>query len=918
MISDVVRPLLMLALAAALPAQAQQAASSSTTRSPEQAPALPTEAPVVLDKVVVSGIRESLADALGRQKESGNLKSVLSASDIGAMPDKNVADALSRLTGVSIVSGGGEGRLVNIRGVDSGLNLVTMNGETLAASSTTGAGGSGVRFPSRAAPLDVLSTASAAQLEVIKTVTPDMDGNSIGGTINIITPTGFDWNRRTIYGTAELTLNDMVAKGNAYNWNLNFADRFGEGRRWGLYLSANDQTFDYKSNNIQARYLPDTPGVRPEKLSDLAPDRIRLPAITGTRQRGGLTGNLEFRPAENRKLYLRVYHTTDENAYYRAENRIDFTGPFVTQGDFFGTATGNWASLARKGYFEREVTQAVVGGEMPLTENVTLAASATYTKGTEWQPYEYIFDSRGLAGLPVRYELSVPYFPQFSLSNLGANQWPTDKSLWSIFRIQDNRANVYEKARTAKLDLTWRREVLGKPAKVKVGAKALKRRKVNDEESLRYDTRARPRPTWAETPSGATGQLGVDYASYQDFGASLDGRYKYGPTLDLENALAWYQATRPAFPGYVAHQNDVWVFALNPSLSGASEDDYRLEEDIYAGYLMADVDYTPNLKFIGGVRWERTETSVNSDTYAQRGSTVVLEPIVGATEYDSVLPNVQFRYARGANLLFRGGISWTLGRPDYVDASPKSILSYDDANGNGLFEGSLDIGNPDLKPYESINYDLSADYYLPFSGVISVGIFYKDITNAVYTYQDVQRNVVFGGRTYETLTRTTKLNAKPGHTAGVEFTYQQNFTFLPSPFDGFGVAANYMIGDSEVLPLTRTAPVTFFGQSDTVRNLQLYYQKYGFEARLGYHFQDDFITTVGPTIDEDDYFEKRDTYDFKASYRTPNHWKFYVEVRNITNEPIRIYRGQPNIVAFNGPANEYMGVNYVAGVGWNF
>jgi outer membrane receptor for ferrienterochelin and colicin len=154
--------LTVLALCAALAAEAQTTTTRTTTN-----PVTPvTEETLVLEKMTVTGLRESLAKGLARQKESANLKSVLSVDNIGSLPDKNVAEALSRVPGVSIQTVSGEGRFITIRGVEPGLNNVTMNGETLAASDTGGRSG-------RAAPLDVLSAASIGQLEVVKSITPD-------------------------------------------------------------------------------------------------------------------------------------------------------------------------------------------------------------------------------------------------------------------------------------------------------------------------------------------------------------------------------------------------------------------------------------------------------------------------------------------------------------------------------------------------------------------------------------------------------------------------------------------------------------------------------------------------------------------------------------------------------------------------
>lgn len=867
-----------------------------------QAPA--TETPEDTEVVVVQGIREGLAKSLDLQKQSRNLKVVLTADDIGTLPDKNVADALSRLSGVGVVSNDGEGRFVTIRGVDPGLNNVTLNGESLAASDSAGRSG-------RAAPLDILGSASLRSIEVIKTVTPDLDGQSIGGTINVLTPSAFDWEERAIFGTAEGVFNDLSSHGDNYALSLNYADRFGAQENWGLFLAVNDSSREYVTNNIQARYL-ETP------TGGLAPDRIRLPGSVGKIDRLGVTANLEFRQANDARYYLRAYYTEDDNKYVESENRIDFTGPFVSTDELSGTATGAWANNTTYDLVEREVSQYVAGAEIPIGSSFQLSFSGAYTEGVESLPLHEIYDFRSHNNTrAAAYDLSTPYFPEFQLAGFGVNEFPDTPTLWELNRIREESSLVEEKTYTGRIDLSWQNEIGGTPVKLRFGAKAIDRKKGVNDESYRYASRPRPRINYASTPTGAGGPLGVDHSSYLNFGDYLDGRYSYGPTPDVNAVRGYYHATKPAFPGYVAHRNADWDFLLEPSYSGSSEDDYQLREKILAGYLRTDVEVSDRLTVLGGVRVERTDGEISSVTLATTGGVGQLEPVEGGSEYTSVLPNLQFHYRASEKAHLRGAVTWTISRPDYVHLSPNSTLSYDDPDENGQYEGSLSIGNPELDPYEATNYDLSFDYYFAPESVISLGVFYKDIQNAIYNYSDVLRNVEFGGRQYEELQRDTVLNAGPGHIQGAEFTWQQAFTFLPAPFDGFGAVANYVYTDSAVRPFDRDEDVTFFGQADDIGNLQLYYEKFGLEARIAYHWQGAALDSLGASTTFDNYIAERETLDFKASYRF-DQWKVYGEIRNLTDEPARAYTGSAGLLAFDGAANQYTGRFYTLGIGWSY
>ena len=157
---------------------------------------------IELDTFEVKGYRDSLLLAREEARDSLSLKDVLAADAVGKLPDANIAEALKRVTSVYLAPDQGEGRYVSIRGADPILNNVTLNGQTIAVSDTDGRSG-------RAAPLDVLSASAISRIEVFKVTTPDMDGQSIGGTINVKTPSAFDYAESFSMFNAEYGYNDF-------------------------------------------------------------------------------------------------------------------------------------------------------------------------------------------------------------------------------------------------------------------------------------------------------------------------------------------------------------------------------------------------------------------------------------------------------------------------------------------------------------------------------------------------------------------------------------------------------------------------------------------------------------------------------------------------------------------------------------
>jgi TonB-dependent receptor len=240
----------------------------------------------------------------------------------------------------------------------------------------------------------------------------------------------------------------------------------------------------------------------------------------------------------------------------------------------------------------------------------------------------------------------------------------------------------------------------------------------------------------------------------------------------------------------------------------------------------------------------------------------------------------------------RGAATASYGRTNYTDLAPRNVVNDIDLGG-GNFEGSLSAGNPSLQPFESMNFDVSAEYYLKGGSIVSVGVFHKIIDNPVYTNSYTLTNTTYEGRSYSRLSISRPENADRGRVSGVEFNYQQFFSFLPSPFDGAGVNFNFTLTDSSATIFGRPDKLPFFKQSDEVGNIALIYEKYGIQARLAYAFNSEYLTGVGATRDEDGYIDERKVLDAKVSYRLTPQLRVFAEFLNIDDEPLREFQGRP-------------------------
>ena len=281
----------------------------------------------------------------------------------------------------------------------------------------------------------------------------------------------------------------------------------------------------------------------------------------------------------------------------------------------------------------------------------------------------------------------------------------------------------------------------------------------------------------------------------------------------------------------------------------------------------------------------------------------------GSKSYTNWLPGLQARFAPMDNLIVRAAWTNTIGRPSYEQTVPFRIFETE-PDGVDVFEGEIEEGNPQLDPIESANYDLTVEWYLRPAGIISGGVFYKDIEHPIFTRVQTLEDEQFEGRFYSELQVTQPQNASSGEILGFEFNFQQQFRTLPSPFDGLGIALGYTYSDSEATVFDRTDKVPFFLQSDHVGNIALFYEKHGVEFRLAYAYRSEYLEALGDSPETDLYIDDHGQLDFKASYTFNDSITAFLELQNITDEPVRFYSGVPGRLA----ENEMYSWNALAGV----
>jgi len=819
----------------------------------------------VLSAMVVEGYREGRSRALQEKRTAVNVMDVISADAIGNLPDRNVAEAVSRLPGVNLSLDQGEGRYVSIRGVEPNLNQVLLDGATMAAPGGTRLG--------RAVPLDTLGAGQISSIEVIKSVTPDLDANSLGGTINIKTASAFDRKSLFVAGSIGAQQEEATGKTNPV-LRFNFSDVFGSKLGIAANLSYDKRDYsnewvqvggwDQRTINGSSVWLPNDFEVKPE---------------WGWKRREGVDFNIEYRPDADTEFFVRPNFSTTRK-YENTFEIINSTSTGVSDVTFSSPLVGVFKGKNRTERREfRNLTDQdlmnIAGGFNKHMGAFTLETMLTYSGAKEKHDYDDSFQFRNGNGNtgPIAFDIN-DFVPKTWVEDYTVDV----PSKYSLRRTRADFGIIDENTSTAKADLVWKADdsAFGHNTSVKVGGKATRRKRVTDLESRRLV----PVGSWN------LGQIGV-----KDGVPVYDGQYNSGFLLDWQKTNDFIAANPALVTPSTVEQ-----------IQNSIEDDYNIAEYIYAGYLMGTTSFK-NLTLLGGIRWERTNATIRAVEARFSGKDFVGEfPTSGVFNYDSFFPNIQAVYHFTKRLQLRAAFTQTIGRPAYEDARPLATFQYDtlgDAAANPAYpySGSLSVGNPQLKPYRSNNFDLSLEWYVKYDGVISLGLFRKDISDPIYSYSERQVDVVHSGIPLETLTVTGKFNGDSGRISGAEFNIYQPFRFLPSPFDGFGIDANLTrITSSEDIPQRPGENIPFFRQPDKISNVTLFYEKYNASARVAWSYAGEQIYTLGSGILNDVYLRPRQQVDVQVRYRFSPHYSATAAVRNLTREPEQYSYGVKNLL----------------------
>lgn len=804
-------------------------------------------------RLLVHGLREGHVRALAQKRDARNLKDVLAADAIGKLPDQNVAEAVQRVPGITIQTDRGEGRFVVIRGTEPNLNTVTINGQTLASTAE-----------SRATALDLLPAEMLSSIEVVKAVTPDMDGETLGGTININTLSAFD--RRSpflfgsVYGLVHQQTVDYGTRKLPYQAHATAGRRFGLRKQWGLVVSGSASRRDYtvsRAHPVDWRLLNGL----------FVPSRFETEVEDTQRDRYGFNANLDYRPSDRTALYLRTYYARTDELNDQAEYIFN-----MMQGDVSRqTATSGRIDAGAAG-LDLELTDldeylyaASVGGERHIGR-FTGSADATYTRGVLDR-----FTRKPEFTSGTRPDFGFGYDVGGAFVDLSFDQPAAvaDPAIYRFGEIDLEYESNVEDAWTAASDWRWDLGAGRRAGFLQAGLKLRRRTKTID-----------------DLEEGFTG--GTSPATL--------ALHALPPPAGLQGggALPVLGDTERLFGFFEEHRDNPLFFSYDASETQAEgiENDANNSETVYAGYAMGTVDLGA-LTILAGLRTERTAAaSTRWELVTDQARTVhAVHRQRFENGYVNLLPSLHLKYSPAPNLVLRGAWSNTIGRPDYEELAgfrEVNVLQVDP----GVYEGRVEEGNPALKPFEAVNLDASAEYYFSLGSLLAVSAFYKFVDNPIYESEVTQRDVTFESLFFREIDFLQDRNADAGVIRGLEASYQQWLAFLPPPLNGLGLSTNVAFIDSRVdVPGREPGALPFFGQSDLVYNVMPYFQRGGLEVRAALSFQSAYLAYLGREAYQDVYGDDRLTLDLTGSYALQgDRLRITAQMRNLTNEPERAFQ----------------------------
>lgn len=890
-----------------------------------------------IEVIQVTGMLGSMKAAAVLKRTDGRIVDAIVAEDIGKLPDNNIAEALQRITGVSINSDFGVGDSVSIRGLPQ--NRIELNGR-----STIGDSRDGISLQDY--PSSFLKT-----VEVVKSPTADMIEGALGGTVSMKTVRPLELDKLTgamsldfEYADKTENLAPIFSGSIGNNWNLGDAGTFGAS----VMLAYQDR--EIRQDQFMSRTLfqdIDVNGLsgNPDNGEFIVRDQHTVEQYVENRERTALNLSLQWAPESGNGMVYLDLSGTKRSGEQTGTSILGVVGSLQTHSGTTADAAGqiNDFTLTNdfaipKTYSDFRDTDAyshALGAEWSLTDTIQISGEVSVSSSESTRP-----DSEFTLRPVMRSEFDGTSGSLVNNVYDGVFYQSGDKLPSIIHSVADAYTNPDNLAlRTFKSEL-----------KNTSNKETAARLDIVMDEPFSVD--------WLTQLKAGIRLTQTDY-SYEQYKEEVKDIYKKafyeGGDKDGQLATLWYDDYNAAFPGSfsvntyansfdqigLTGQNDLLTSAIfnglaNPSnvysqlqsllqgtslaTTGSLRDNQTFQngafrdisEDTAAIYLSAYIEFDDINAIVGG---RYIQTDLESSVFLND------EKVTGKNDYNDFLPSVNISYLVNEETVMRFAAAKVMRRADFSELSPAFDVNNDITKAT---QGSIG-----LDPYRATQYDLSVEHYFGEGNMVSFAVFYKDVESFLSSEQSCVADASTSGQNvtewYAVCTldsagvnnpnieyyangddaagfahvsglqaqgltgidTTQDTNGESGKVQGFEIGYQQHFDFLPSFWSGLGLSANYTYADSEQ-PKVDGEPVRpLLEISEHTYNLQGFWEYESYALRLAYNYRSEYLSSE----DEkrvlnfsDNYRAGRGQLDFSASWDIDDHFTVVANATNLTGE----------------------------------
>ncbi|WP_157994343.1 TonB-dependent receptor [Peristeroidobacter agariperforans] len=875
-----------------------------------------------VEEVVVTGFRQSLNKALDVKREEIAAVDSIVAEDIADFPDLNLAEAIQRIPGVTINREGGQGRTITVRGLGGDFTRTNINGmETVAGS--TGNRGRGFDF-------NVFASELFQSIVVRKTQTADLDEGSLGATVDLQTARPFDYQGFRTALSGQASFNDVTENTNpraagliswsnddrtfgalfsaAYSERNPFDEGFGT-TRWGDNGQAIIDRTPGSTSNPTGNFGSCLPCASPDEFTAVNEGfHPRIPRYAESlleQKRYGLTAALQWAPTEKTLLNfdaLYAYYssqTENANAGSISFSRTNATGinetvvrDYALEGDNLVYGVFDNVDLRSENGFERHITkyhQFTLSGTHEFSDTFRLRALVGTSENDLDTPYNFSFayDALNVDGYTYDFRNGQDRMP-YLVHGIDM----TNPALWTLTEARRRESSVVNSYDTGKFSLEF---------------------DVTDGLTLKGGALAK--------------KFEVDMQDFSSGGALAADRRLVGVGSIARNLPVGRDLNIPAGSDRNYIVPDVWKSAgyvglfTDPTyaLTVSTGDTRNVSEEDASAFLAVDFEYDVfdmPLRGTTGVRYAQTEVT---STGILNRTGVGNEVVRVDNEYTDTLPSLNLVLEPSQDFLVRFGAAKVMARPSLGDLTPGGTVN--------VGSRTVSFGNPLLDPFRATNYDLGAEWYFKDEALLALGLFYKDIKSfsvketrgLPFTETGLPIDLLAGIDPATAFEVTRNINGEGGWIRGLEFQYQQPFSFLPGAWSNFGFIGNYTYIESSVKygvdPNGHGIRNDLLNLSRNTYNLTLYYETQKFSARVSSAFRGKYLTAFpGGNGTTEEGVNDATNIDASVSYNVTDTLTVSLEGINLTDEYTDSYVDQDNLVS----RYRHTGRELLLGVRWTY